>query len=326
MKLPQELQIALEAVRTAAVVCRNVQESISADVLQKEDRSPVTVADFASQAIICRALNDAFPDVPIVAEEDSADLRQVGNDAFLRRIGDELHAVGVEGRPDEICKWIDFGNGHPNERYWTLDPIDGTKGFLRGDQYAVSLALLHNGRIELAVVACPNLPVGPIGGDSPRGVLLYAVAGDGVQQTPLDGDDKPSPIAVSKTAKPEQARFCESFESKHSAHGKSAQVADLLNITAEPVRIDSQAKYVAVARGDADIYLRLPAKHGYVEKIWDHAGGALLVESAGGIVTDMNGKPLDWTRGRELSLNRGVVVSNGQLHDAVLAAVQEVEG
>src|SRR6185437_2044577 len=94
--------------------------------------------------------------------------------------------------------------------------------------------------------------------------------------------------------------------------------------TAAPVRMDSQAKYATVARGFADAYLRLPVKTGYFEKIWDHAGGVCVVEEAGGKVTDVCGKPLDFTRGQELNLNRGVIVTNGTLHDSIVAAVQGV--
>jgi 3'(2'), 5'-bisphosphate nucleotidase len=88
-----------------------------------------------------------------------------------------------------------------------------------------------------------------------------------------------------------------------------------------PVRLDSQAKYGVVARGEADAYLRLPTKAGYREKIWDHAGGVLVVEEAGGKVTDVDGKALEFTHGRELSANRGVIVTNGLIHDAILEAV-----
>jgi 3'(2'), 5'-bisphosphate nucleotidase len=55
--------------------------------------------------------------------------------------------------------------------------------------------------------------------------------------------------------------------------------------------------------------------------VWDHAGGVLVVEEAGGIVTDIDGQPLDFSLGRELSRNRGVIVSNGQFHDRLLSAV-----
>jgi 3'(2'), 5'-bisphosphate nucleotidase len=271
-----ELTTALYAVRLAARVCRNVQDSISDDVLEKRDRSPVTVADFASQAVVCRALREAFPEIPIVAEEDAAELRQPGNIPLLARIQRELAAVGVDGSPEDICRWIDHGNGKADSpRYWTLDPIDGTKGFLRGEQYAVALALLANHRLELAVVGCPNLPAvgaglragplaacgpahpsgaGPVGG----GILQFAVRGGGAWQRPSEGTDEAVPIRVSATTDPANARLCESVESAHTAHSESAQVVEILGMTADPVRTDSQAKYAVVARGEADFYLRLP--------------------------------------------------------------------
>jgi 3'(2'), 5'-bisphosphate nucleotidase len=111
-------------------------------------------------------------------------------------------------------------------------------------------------------------------------------------------------------------------ESGHSHQGESAKVAKALGIETEPYRIDSQCKYAAVARNDASIYLRLPTRVGYEEKIWDHAAGSLVVECAGGTVTDADGKALDYRHGRTLSQNRGVVATCGSIHDEVIAALQ----
>ena len=319
-----ELQWAIDAVRRAARICRNVQRMITADVLKKKDRSPVTVADFASQAAICLHLLDNAPEDPIVAEEDSSALRRPENAPFLDRIGLELEHVGIQhaGHSD-IFRWIDRGNATgAADRFWTLDPIDGTKGFLRGEQYAIALALIVEGDIQVSVLGCPNLPV-TADQTLPRGLLLTAVRGQGATAGPLDGTAAASPISVSGTRDSTQSRFCESVESGHSSHDRSARVAQLLGITRPPARMDSQAKYAAVARGDADIYLRLPVRRGYVEKIWDHAGGALIVEEAGGMVTDIDGKPLEFHHGRELTANRGIVVTNGSLHQQVLEAVAE---
>ena len=97
-----------------------------------------------------------------------------------------------------------------------------------------------------------------------------------------------------------------------------------MGISAEPYRIDSQCKYGAVARGDASIYLRLPTRADYVEKIWDHAAGKLVVELAGGRVTDVHGAPLDFTRGSRLSANAGVIATSGRFHDEVVAAVGSI--
>lgn len=318
----QELDAALAAVRQAAAVCRAVQGAIAAGVMDKQDRSPVTVADFASQAVICRALGEAFPDDPIVGEEDAAALSRPENRPLLDRAQRELHSVGIAASAEQICGWIDRGNMRGRaDRFWTLDPIDGTKGFLRGEQYAVSLALLIRGQIEVGLLGCPNLPVDP-DQPEPRGALFFAVRGQGAWRIPLDGEPHRQPIRVSDTADPAAARLCESVESGHSAHDRSARIAQALGLAREPVRMDSQAKYAAVARGEADIYLRLPTRPDYRENIWDHAGGVLLVEEAGGTVTDIDGRPLDFTHGPRLESNQGVIVATPALHPRVLAAVR----
>jgi HAL2 family 3'(2'),5'-bisphosphate nucleotidase len=321
-----ELNVAVSAVRIAARVCQAVQSQITRDAMEKKDRSPVTIADFASQAVVCRALAEAFPDDPVVGEEDSTELQQSENAAFLQRVLEELGKIGIDTDAETACGWIDHGNGESSSRFWTLDPIDGTKGFLRGEQYAISLGLIIDGQITVAAVGCPNLPIEP-GNHEAAGSLFFAVRGGGAFVAPIDGDSfDPSdatPVKVSGATEWADARLCESVESGHSSHSRSAQVAQSLGIVKESVRLDSQAKYVVVARGEADIYLRLPTRADYREKIWDHAGGVLVVEEAGGTITDVAGRSLDFTRGKELSENRGVVVTSGPFHDGILAALKE---
>ncbi|NES00990.1 MAG: 3'(2'),5'-bisphosphate nucleotidase, partial [Symploca sp. SIO1B1] len=96
-------------------------------------------------------------------------------------------------------------------------------------------------------------------------------------------------------------------------------------ITTDSLRMDSQAKYGAVASGQAALYLRLPSPKtpNYREKIWDHAAGTIIVEEAGGRVTDMYGQPLNFSLGAKLVDNQGVIVSNGAIHETVLAALRE---
>ena len=326
-RLSEEVAVAMQAVRLAARVCQAVQKSISRDAIEKKDKSPVTVADFASQAVVCRALHEAFPNDPIIGEEDASELRTDAMTPFRDRIVSELGSVGVSATGDLVCDWINRGRTDTfANRFWTLDPIDGTKGFLRGGQYAVSLALIVDGRIEVGVLGCPNLAASSSAGNvEGSGALFVAVRGQGTEVFSIDDASIAGRrIAVSGTGDPAEARLCESVESGHSAHDDSAIIAGRLGISREPVRLDSQAKYAIVADGRADIYLRLPTRKDYVEKIWDHAGGVLVVEEAGGTVTDITGKPLDFTRGRGLEQNRGVVVTNGRLHEQVLAAVSAV--
>jgi len=314
-------QRALQAVRAAAQVCQAVQRDlVTAQTLEKRDKSPVTIADFASQAVVCAMLADVG--IPVVGEEDAAMLRDPANaaqlDAITARASD---AAGQTLSPDRIVALIDqAGQAEAAGTFWTLDPIDGTKGFLRGEQYAIALALIENGVLQMGFLACPNLE----GPDGQIGAVFAAVRGHGSSVLPLAGEALHGQqiVKVNPSQELKNARFCESVESGHSDQSQSARIATRLGITQPPVRMDSQAKYAAVASGQASIYLRLPTRADYREKIWDHAAGALLIEQAGGRVTDIDGTPLDFTHGRELTHNRGIVATNGSIHDAVLEAVR----
>ena len=319
----RERSLAIQAVRKAAVLCRAVRTEMAPDVLSKSDRSPVTVADFGSQAVVAAALAARFPDDPLIAEEDSTELRRPENERLRALVVRQVQAILPGAVEQQVCDWIDRGASHGARRFWTLDPIDGTKGFLRNEQYAVALALIVDHQVAVAALACPNLPPEPGRDDRPAGCLFVAARGEGAFQLPLDGDetDAGTPIHVSAHADPAAARFCESVESGHSAHDDAASIARRLGMTRPPLRLDSQAKYAVVARGEADIYLRLPTRADYVEKLWDHAAGLLIVNEAGGRVTDIHGHSLDLSHGRELSANRGVIATNGKLHDRVLCDV-----
>jgi len=318
-----ELLTAIRAVREAALLTRKVADGITPEVLEKKDKSPVTLADFGSQALICRALGEVFPEDPIIGEEESSGLRQADQAGMLSRLVAEVGRVVHGASADDVCAWLDRGGASAcSDRFWTLDPIDGTKGFLRQEQYAISLALIVDGEVVVGALGCPNLEIEPGGGA--RGALFTAVRGKGALQLPFDGDGPAARLCVSAEADPRRVRFCESVEKAHSSHGDTARIAERLDIAADPVRLDSQAKYAVVARGEAEAYLRLPQSADYVEKIWDHAGGAIIVEEAGGTVTDVMGRPLDFTRGRTLLENRGVVASNGALHGALLNAIRDL--
>ena len=316
-----EAEVAVAAARQAAVLCEAVRNDLAASTLEKQDRSPVTVADFGSQALICRAIHEAFPDDAIIAEESSSALREPGNRGLLDRLTGYVRTVRSGATEDLVCDWVDFGTSDSTSgRFWTLDPIDGTKGFLRNDQYAIALALIEDGTLRVAALACPRLDRSDGEG---KGVLFLAVAGEGAVELPIDGPGSGQKVRVSETTNPAALRFCESVESAHSSHSDAARVAELLGIQAPPRRLDSQAKYGLVARGDAEIYLRMPKGGDYQERIWDHAAGALVVAESGGRVSDLRGRPLDFTRGRTLAENYGILVTNGTLHDEVLEAVNE---
>lgn len=316
----RELAAALDAVRRASRLCRSVSASIPGQSVAKPDRTPVTVADFGSQAVICEALRRAFPADLVLAEEDAALLADPANAALAARVAAEVAAVGGPDSLDGVVEILSRGNPDATSgRFWVLDPIDGTKGFLRGGQYAIALALVEEGELVAAVLGCPALPGGVEG--APAGVAFVAEAGQGTWEVSLDDPSFDRAVRASDRREPARLRLCESLEAEHAAHGDAEAVASRLGLVEPSRRLDSQAKYGLLARGEAELYLRMPRSADHVEKSWDHAAGALVVTEAGGRVTDLAGRALDFTRGRELTANRGIVATNGLVHADVLAAV-----
>ncbi|KAF8550794.1 3(2),5-bisphosphate nucleotidase HAL2 [Imleria badia] len=343
MSLPYafEKQVALAAVRRACTLTSSVfNKLVKNETLTKGDKSPVTVGDYSAQAVVNTILGHAFPADPIVGEEDAAELRQETGDALKNRIvalanealtgdlrtgetSDWGLGPGQERTPEELLDVIDRGSDQGGRvgRRWTLDPIDGTKGFLRGGQYAVCLALIVDGQVVLGVIGCPNLPVKSDEPDGPKGCIFVAVKGQGAEQTTLAGDHS-VPLTIPPFG-PGTLNFLESVEAAHADLAFNNRVSELLNITRAPTRMDSQAKYGCLARGDGGAYLRMPTGTGYQEKIWDHASGSLLVQECGGIITDSRDEPLDFGLGRTLGENYGVIAAGKDVHARVLAAVQQ---
>lgn len=345
---------ALSAVREACAVTELVRARLcESDTMQKADKSPVTVADFAAQAIMILLLKRQFPGIPFVAEEDARELRAPAGEVLLEAVVawvrqcPQLELVS----PEEVLDAIDSGGFEPSScfdggQFWCIDPIDGTKGFLRNDQYAVCLGLVHcasnylgamSGRPILGVLGCPRLPSSlPAAGEErlqPRGVVLHAVVGQGVvaaswrpARAGISKSDHESDVSLDARSICAPSRFVESVEAHSTDQTVSAQVAKLAGLAHAPLRLDSQAKYAAVARGDAAAYLRLA---GYRHHIWDHAAGACIVAESGGRVTDAEGAPLNFAAGRTLSDNRGGIVAtaactaDSALHGTVVCAIAQ---
>jgi 3'(2'), 5'-bisphosphate nucleotidase len=142
---------------------------------------------------------------------------------------------------------------------------------------------------------------------------------------PLDDEGAArTPLRVSNIREMRDARFLRSVESSHTNLDQIGELAASLGVHAASVGLDSQAKYAVLAGGHADVLLRLlsPKKPDYRECIWDQAAGSLVVQEAGGRVTDLDGWPLNFGRGKRLEANRGVCATNGALHEAILSALE----
>lgn len=326
MSWERETAAAVDAVIKASRLCAAVQQRmIAGQVLEKGDKSPVTVADYGAQAVVGRLLEMEFPHVPMVGEENADALRRPENGALKGQVVDLARTVLPGVSEPEVLGAIDWGThgGGPRGRFWTLDPIDGTKGFLRMEQYAVALALVEEGEVVLGVLGCPNLPWRAADGAQGHGGVYVGVKGHGAWWRPL-AEDRRERLRATENHDPHRTRITESVEAAHTDQSESAEVAAALGIRVPPLRMDSQAKYAAVASGAADIYLRLPTRKDYVERIWDHAAGFRVITEAHGRVTDVHGRALEFGHGRGLEVNRGVVATNGHVHDDVLAIVAKV--
>ncbi|KAK9025757.1 hypothetical protein V6N11_038614 [Hibiscus sabdariffa] len=350
-KYGKELDLAVRIVHMACSLCQKVQKSLlspaSRQVLAKDDDSPVTVADWSVQATVSWLLSEFLEgqSVSIVAEEDVQTLSKSDAASLLAAVVNTVNECLAEApkyglqqpkkalETSQILEAISRCNstGGPTGRHWVLDPVDGTLGFVRGDQYAVALALIEDGKLVLGVLGCPNypmkkeflnynhrhdqtMPMTPSSSDIwQKGCVMYARRGSGRtwMQPLIHGDTKfewpnsATLVQASPVDDPSLATFCEPVEKANSNHLFTAGLANSIGLKNQPMRIHSMVKYAAIARGDAEVFIKF-ARSGYQEKIWDHAAGVVIVEEAGGVVTDAGGRPLDFSRG----LNTGVLYGN----------------
>ena len=342
--LDRLLAVAREAVTRAAVVTRSVQRSLAGgQTLSKADDSPVTIADFAAQAIAARTLANALGPVRLVAEESARFLRDPAHAGALAACVEAARPAWPGVSAASLLEAIDLGGpqlpaggaGPGADGFWTLDPIDGTKGFIRGHQYSVCLAYLRGGRPVVAALACPNLSPDldrPFDDPDARGLTFLATADGPVFVVAADDPgEAPRPLQSPPAAGPPGPpawRLVGSFASSHGNESTMARVREDLEQQAIPLerprRVDSQVKYAVVARGQADVFIRTPRSATARENLWDHAPGALIAQRAGCRVTDVLGAPLDFGRGLQLEANRGILCGREPMHGVVLAAARRV--
>ena len=224
-------------------------------VTHKADESPVTEADHRAEALILEALRERFPDVPVISEEDAARF----------------------GTPDAI-----------GPRFFLVDPLDGTKAFIRGDpSFTVNIGLIDHGRSVAGAVACP-----------PTGEVWFTQAGRAmkrVQGGPAGSVHvRPWPegealVLISHTMKPETL---EHLRGQYGFHREQA--------------MDSSIKLCRIAEGAADIYPR----HGPTME-WDIAAGQAVLEAAGGRLTTPEGGPFLYGKASEGFRNGWFVARGG---------------
>jgi len=310
-----DFQPLFQAVRQAAVLCRRVQEHylISSD---KGGHEPVTIADYGAQAILSRAISQHFPDDAILAEEQGGQFMELVSEDLrkevIQLISDILDTPVTQV---EVVKWLDYGQNREAERTWVIDPIDGTKGYISLRNYAIAVGLMHNRKPIGGIIGAPSYPGGA--------QLFHAQSGVAYMQPLAGGAVKR--IHTSTRTESASLRALESVEKSHANHDRMQHVREVAGLgEATLIHIDSMEKYARIAAADGELYLRLP-RIGSTRPfmIWDHCAGTAIVEAAGGQVTDIDGSPLNYSSGKTLN-NQGIVVSNGAIHDRIIAAIQQV--
>lgn len=321
------IQFALELIQFGSELAHRIRTESSIRSILKRDHSPVTLADMGIQAIAGALLDQYLPGAVLVAEEDPDYLRAPEGAEDLEKVTGFVHSFFPHARPDRVCRWIERGQGKPAGSFWTLDPIDGTKGFLRGGQYVTALALIQDGEVELAAIGCPELELQSqktLG----KGVGIFALRGQGCRAFSLDDMEDLKrwvPLQVSSCREISKARILDSFDPEQRNVEKERRIRSALGTLSDPVLMDSMAKHAVIASGDAEIFFKtLPRKDpDRREKIWDVAAGALAIQEAGGRVTDLNGQELDFGAGLTLAKNPGLVATNGFFHEGVLHALRQ---
>lgn len=334
----------------ACRLCVDVKKALlSGDgrILEKTDRTPVTVADFGVQALVSLELGNLFPSIPLVAEEDSASIRSTDLedyvvDAVANKASSEDHPL----TKDAVLEAIDRGGknefsiGAQPASYWVLDPIDGTRGFLKGSEslYVVGLALVVGGEVVLGAMGCPNWQQDLSNVTNSRpGMIMVSHIGCGTWTRRLP------PLLSNTSAKDaywtrcfvdgfsavHEARFCipesQTWEKfPLSTSFKATMETDTPGegeIVLLPTCCGSLCKYMMVASGRASVFI-LRARTRTSIKAWDHAVGMICVHEAGGKVTDWEGSQIDLaadaTERRIVFPKSGVIVSNGKLHNKIL--------
>ncbi len=257
--------IAVAAREAGAAILEIVERGF--EVESKDDLSPVTIADRAAELIILDALAKAAPGVPVIAEEEVAAGR-----------------IPAHG-----------------DTYFLVDPLDGTKEFIRGgDDYTVNIGLISGGVPVLGAVFAPA-----------RGQLHAGLVGEGAWVEEPGGR---RPISTRERGAEITAVASKSHFNQPTADYLEQAVGDC-----DYVGIGSSLKFCIVAEGKADIYPRLsPTSE------WDTAAGHAVLLAAGGRVDGPDGEPLGY--GKRAFLNRGFVATAGWKTPAIGAFMEPISG
>jgi 3'(2'), 5'-bisphosphate nucleotidase len=268
MNLSRELEVAIALAREAGERILALRAGGLA-VDRKAEGEPVTQADREADALITEGLRSAFPGDGLLSEEA-----------------------------------VDDGSRLIKQRVWMVDPIDGTKDFVRGESgFAIMVGLIVGDRPILGVVYQPI-------GDR----LYYATRGQGAFF--VDGGEPVRPLKVSDITEPSAIRMVASKSHRDESIDRvraALHIHDELNVGSVGLKVG------LIARAERDLYVSTTSR----SKRWDVCGPEAILVEAGGRLSDMTGALIDY-RSQEIANRRGIVASNGLVHERVIERLREL--
>ncbi|KAL2205930.1 carbohydrate phosphatase [Sarocladium strictum] len=341
----KELEVAFGVLRQASKLSQHLVNSNDKGAVEKNDQSPVTIADFAIQALLASTLKHAFPEDTFVGEEDSSKLRQ---DLlllesvwellqWLTEDEDTAKLCTLPASRQHMCELIDqCGNSAPAKegRTWIFDPIDGTKAFMSGHLYAINIGFLADGEQTLSAIGCPNLSINakaPLRNEDVdpegKGCIVYAVKGHGAYVRPIHNEDATlRRLAINTVAKVEDLRFVSCLDNVNSAlPGIHDDIYQRLGAPAPTCDVIAWVlRWVSLAMGLSSATVWIYKDRKRCGKVWDHAGAMLTFEEAGGVIRCALGKKIDLKSGRLMDQNFGFVAGpDGEVFDQLLATTRK---
>ncbi|MFX0025137.1 MAG: inositol monophosphatase family protein [Candidatus Hermodarchaeota archaeon] len=303
-KYKLELNLAAELVKIATDITEWFRVK-GFESFQKEDDSPVTLADYASQIFIVKKLKETFPNDQIIAEESYNSHIDINVKRIIKRCYKSLELDLIE----DIERTLNY-RGPYSSRQWTVDPIDGTKGFQKNLSYAVGIGFMDNSELITAAIGVPNY-------NEKGRALFIAEKNQGARVS--YGEEDFIPISVTDKKNIKKVKMCHSLHYDEPWVMKFAEKAEI----SKYIQMDSMAKFCMVADGTADIYIKpMNVNRSFS---WDFLPGVLIVNEAGGIVSDIKGNNITFNNEKCIISAPGLVASNGILHKEILKYLKIID-
>ncbi|KAL5335137.1 hypothetical protein BJX70DRAFT_390854 [Aspergillus crustosus] len=349
----EELELACLAVQRAALLTKKLIAAVDKGSTNKSSGEPekiydpVTIADYSCQSLIIAMLHNSFPEDSVIAEEDGKLLRS--DPDLLQRTWELVSSTHLEDEKsenqlytpsskDEMLRLIEVGaqgGCQPRGRCWVLDPVDGTATYIRGQQYAICLGLLKDGKQKLGVTGCPNLNLDSgfihedVADRDGLGHQVFAITGGGAWIRKMGSGSLLPATRIepkSQIMKGQDLQFVDCKSANSSDYELNARLAEAL-LAPWPPTTDlwsAQLRYIAIAVGGCNVLVKIPRKASYRSKVWDHVGGMLIAEEVGCTVSDLKGNPVDCSLGRSLEGCEGMIIAPSSIHSQLVQAVREL--